>query len=252
MLQTYSSFQTKHKKRYFQTLISLLRTPCFPYQSLLPLRFWEWFTFLLETDPSIGSVHITFWSKICLHYLSLKALILICPPTVNIFPILVVVRSPRRVWLFATHGHSTPGLPIPHHLLEFAQVHVHRFSDAIQPSHPLTPSSPSALNLFQHQRLSMSHLFASDDQNSGASASESVLPVNIQGWFPLWVAGLISLMSKWLSGVFSAPQFKGINSSGFYYLHLNILLFLLCIDPFTNVIFHHLSTFHQPIPSLFY
>ena len=60
----------------------------------------------------------------------------------------------------------------------------------------------------------VSHLFASDDQNSGASASESVLPVNIQGWFPLWLAGLI-LMSKGLSGVFSAPQFKGINSLAF-------------------------------------
>ena len=74
MLQTRPSFQTKHKKRHdFQTLISLLRTPCFPYQSLLPPRFWEWFTFLLKTNPSIGSVHITFWSKICLHYSSLKA-----------------------------------------------------------------------------------------------------------------------------------------------------------------------------------
>ena len=38
---------------------------------------------------------------------------------------------------------STPGLPVPHHLLKFAQVHVHCVSDAIQPSHPLTPSSPS-------------------------------------------------------------------------------------------------------------
>ena len=33
------------------------------------------------------------------------------------------------------------GLPIPHHLLEFAQTHVHRISDAIQPSHPLLPIS---------------------------------------------------------------------------------------------------------------
>ena len=43
---------------------------------------------------------------------------------------------------------SMPGLPVPHHLLEFAQVHVHSISDAIQPSHPLMPSSPLALNLF--------------------------------------------------------------------------------------------------------
>ena len=44
---------------------------------------------------------------------------------------------------------STPGLPLP----EFAQVHVHYSSDAVQPSFPLTPSSPSALNLPQHQGL---------------------------------------------------------------------------------------------------
>ena len=48
---------------------------------------------------------------------------------------------------------SMPGLPVPHHLPKFAQVHVHCFSDAIQPSHPLTPSSSSALNLSQHQGL---------------------------------------------------------------------------------------------------
>ena len=48
---------------------------------------------------------------------------------------------------------STPGLPVPHHLPKFAQVHVHFKGNAIQLSHLLTPSSPSALNLSQHQRL---------------------------------------------------------------------------------------------------
>ena len=43
---------------------------------------------------------------------------------------------------------SVPGFLVPHHLLEFAQVHVHSISDAIQPSHPLMPSYPLALNLF--------------------------------------------------------------------------------------------------------
>ena len=45
-----------------------------------------------------------------------------------------------------------PGLPIPHHLLEFAQILVHCIGDAIQLSHPLMSSS-SALNLSQHQGL---------------------------------------------------------------------------------------------------
>ena len=48
---------------------------------------------------------------------------------------------------------STPGLSIPHHLRKFAQVHIHCIGDAVQPSHPLTPSSPPALNLSQHQGL---------------------------------------------------------------------------------------------------
>ena len=48
---------------------------------------------------------------------------------------------------------SMPGLPVPHHLPKFAQVHVHCISDAIQPFHPLMSSSPSGLNLSQHQGL---------------------------------------------------------------------------------------------------
>ena len=52
----------------------------------------------------------------------------------------------------------------------------------------------------------MSYLFASDDQNIGASASVSVLPVNIQGLSPLRLTGLISLLSNGLSGVFSSKS----------------------------------------------
>ena len=48
---------------------------------------------------------------------------------------------------------STPGLPVPHHFLEFAQVHLHCIGDAIQLAHPRMPSSHSTLNLSQHQGL---------------------------------------------------------------------------------------------------
>ena len=55
---------------------------------------------------------------------------------------------------------SMPGLPVHHQLPEFTQTHVHRVSDAIQPSHPLSSPSP-ALSPSQHQRLFlMSQLFA--------------------------------------------------------------------------------------------
>ena len=49
----------------------------------------------------------------------------------------------------------------------------------------------------------LSQLFISDDQNTGVSVSASVLPMSIQGWFPLRLTDLISLLSKGLSGVFS-------------------------------------------------
>ena len=48
---------------------------------------------------------------------------------------------------------STPGLPVHHQLPEFTQTHVHRVSDAMQPSHPLSSPSPPAPNTSQHQSL---------------------------------------------------------------------------------------------------
>ena len=48
---------------------------------------------------------------------------------------------------------STPGLPVHHQLPEFTQTHIHRVSDAIRPSHPLSSPSPPAPNPSQHQSL---------------------------------------------------------------------------------------------------
>ena len=87
---------------------------------------------------------------------------------------------------------STSGFLVLHCLLEFAQTHVHRVGDALQPSHPLSSSSP-ALNLPKHQGLL---LFTSCGQSIGVSSLASVLPMNIQYWFPLGLTGLISLLSK--------------------------------------------------------
>ena len=73
---------------------------------------------------------------------------------------------------------SAPGFPVLHHLLEFAQTHVHWVSDAIQPSHPLLSPSP-AFNLSQHQGLFQWVSSSHRGQGFGASASASVLPMNI-------------------------------------------------------------------------
>ena len=106
---------------------------------------------------------------------------------------------------------STLGFPVYHQLPELAQTHVHRVGFAIQPSHPLSSPSPPAFNLSQHQGLfqwvsSSVHQFiqwsSSGDQSIGVSASASVLPMNIQCWFPLGWTGWISLQSKGLSRVF--------------------------------------------------
>ena len=48
---------------------------------------------------------------------------------------------------------SVPGVPVLHYFTEFAQTYVHRVSDTIQPSQPLSPPSPPALNLSHHQGL---------------------------------------------------------------------------------------------------
>ena len=65
----------------------------------------------------------------------------------------------------------------------------------------------------------MTQLFASGGQRSGASASASVLPINIQGWFPLGLTGWVSLQSMGLSRVFPIPQFKSINSLTLSFLY---------------------------------
>ena len=98
---------------------------------------------------------------------------------------------------------SMSGFLVHHHLSEFTQTQVHHVAAAIQPSHPLSSPSLPAFNLSQHQGLSMSQFFTSGGQIMGVSASASVLPVNIQDWFPLGWTSWISSLSKELSRVFS-------------------------------------------------
>ena len=66
---------------------------------------------------------------------------------------IIVVQSPSRVQLFATPWTAARQASLSLAIPKFAQVHVHFIGDAIHPSHPLIPSSPSALNLLQHQGI---------------------------------------------------------------------------------------------------
>ena len=97
---------------------------------------------------------------------------------------------------------NVPGFTILHYLPEFAQTHVHRVSDAIQLSHPLSPPTPLALSSSQHQDLF---------QWVGSSRQVAkVLELQHQSFQWIfrvdflqdWRAGLISLLSKGLSRVF--------------------------------------------------
>ena len=92
-----------------------------------------------------------------------------------------------------------PDLPVHCQLPEHMQTHLHRIGDAIQPSHPLSFPSPT-FNLSQHQGLFQ---WVSSSHQVNKVFSASVLPMNIQDWFPLGWSGWISLLSKGLSRVFS-------------------------------------------------
>ena len=99
---------------------------------------------------------------------------------------------------------STPGFPVHHQLMELDQTHVHRVSDAIQSSHPLSSPSPLTFNLSQHQGLfqGVSYLHQVAKVLEFQLQHQS-LPMNIQCWFPLGWTSWISLPSKGLSRVFS-------------------------------------------------
>ena len=116
---------------------------------------------------------------------------------------------------------SMPGFPVLLYLPEFPQIHVHWVNNAILPSHPMT------------------QLFASGGRSIGASASAPGLPMNIHGRFPLGLIGLITLLSKGLSRVFSSntvwkhqffrAPFSLWSNSGMPILLLSSIIILRCI-----------------------
>ena len=116
----------------------------------------------------------------------------------------VVFQSLSHVWPFATTWtaarQTSMSYTTSQSLLKLLSI------ESVMPSSHLILCPP--LFLFQSFPVSgsflMCRLFTPDGQNIGASASALVLPMNIHGWFPLGLTGLISLQSKGLSRVFSS------------------------------------------------
>ena len=123
----------------------------------------------------------------------------------NLVEIVAVAQSLSHLRLFVTPWTAAHQAFLSFTIsLSLLKLYVYWVDDAIQPSHPLSPASPPAFSLSLQQSFSVSWPFTSGDQSIGASASASVLAINIQGWFPLGLTGLISLQSKGLSRVFSS------------------------------------------------
>ena len=98
----------------------------------------------------------------------------------------------------------TSGFPVLQYSLEFAQTHVHWVGWWCHPTISSSVASFSSCpqSFPESGSFSVSQLFRSSDQSTGASAL--VLPMNIQDWFPLGLTGLVSLHSQGLSRIFSS------------------------------------------------
>ena len=101
------------------------------------------------------------------------------------------------------HGLQHTRLLIHHQLLELAQTYVHRVGDTSNHLSSVIPFSSCLQSFLASGSSPVSQFFTSSGPSIGASASASVLPMNIQNWFPLGLIGLIPLQSKGLSRVFS-------------------------------------------------
>ena len=154
-------------------------------------------SFSLQCWPFL--LHIFSWLVIrCLNIVIFKFSCHIYIVLINF----IVVQSLRDVWLWP-HGLASLSFTISWSLLKLMSI------ESMMPSNHLILCCPLLLlpSIFLIKAICpVNQLFTSGSQSIGALAS--VLPRNIQGWFPLGLTGLISLLSKGLSGVFSSTPFR--------------------------------------------
>ena len=124
-------------------------------------------------------------------------------------------------------GCSTPGFSVLHYPPEFAQIHVHWVGHC----HPTISSSAAPFSFWLQSfpasgSFPVSQLFRSGDQSIGASASVSVFPMNIQGWFPLGLTSWSPCSPRDLQESFPVPQLGCIKFSVLSLLYISTLTFI--------------------------
>ena len=127
------------------------------------------------------------------------------------------------------HGLQVPGFCILHYLLELLKLSPLSWWCHPTISSSIIPFSSCIQSFPSSESFSMTQLFVSCGQSIGASASAWVLPMNIKCWYPLELTGLISLLSKELSRVFSSTtvrkhQFFGTHPSLWSNSHISTWL----------------------------
>ena len=152
---------------------------------------------------------------------------------------------------------STPGSSVLHCLLEFAHIHVHWVVMLSNPPSSATPFSFSRQSFPAPRSFPVSQLFTSGGQRIGASAS--VLSMNVQGWFPLGLAGLISKglprvfcsTTVWKHQFFSAQSSLWSLTTG-ETVAVTIRTFVSKVMPLLSVSCPDLSQLSLPGPSVFH
>ena len=141
----------------------------------------------------------------------------------------IIVQLLSQVWLFAT-----PWIPA-HQASLFVTISPSLFKlisiESVMPSNHIIHRHPLLLlpSVFPRIKFPTSTLFQSGGQSIETSASASVLPMNIHGWFPLELTGLISLLSNGVSRAFSSTtvqkhQFFSVQPSLWFNSHIHTWL----------------------------
>ena len=119
------------------------------------------------------------------------------------------LQSLSHVWLFATPWTAAPQASLS--ITNSQSLLKLMSTESVMPSNHLILCHPFLTHLQSlptSGSFQMSQLFTRDGQSIGVSASTSVIPMNIQGWFPLGLTSLILLLSKGLSKVFSGTTVR--------------------------------------------